>query len=93
MRYYTLQLRSADEGSTVFYSCECGHKYVDIIEYLHDDYAVAFEGHWMADAYTLIDLAPIIEQTLCLSKVLGMLCLSSKSRWNPGIQAAKQAKS
>lgn len=28
MRYYTLQLRSADEGSTVFYSCECGHKYV-----------------------------------------------------------------
>ena len=27
MRYYTLQLRSADEGSTVFYSCECGHKY------------------------------------------------------------------
>jgi DNA-directed RNA polymerase subunit M/transcription elongation factor TFIIS len=28
MRYYTLQLRSADEGSTVFYSCECGYKYV-----------------------------------------------------------------
>ncbi len=27
MRYYTLQLRSADEGSTVFFSCECGHKY------------------------------------------------------------------
>ena len=26
MRYYTQQLRSADEGSTVFYSCECGHK-------------------------------------------------------------------
>jgi DNA-directed RNA polymerase I subunit RPA12 len=26
MRYYTLQLRSADEGTTVFYSCECGHK-------------------------------------------------------------------
>ena len=26
MRYYTLQLRSADEGSTVFYSCECGYK-------------------------------------------------------------------
>ncbi|EEQ30736.1 DNA-directed RNA polymerase I subunit RPA12 [Microsporum canis CBS 113480] len=27
MRYYTLQLRSADEGSTVFYTCECGHKH------------------------------------------------------------------
>ena len=26
MRYYTQQLRSADEGTTVFYSCECGHK-------------------------------------------------------------------
>lgn len=27
MRYYTQQLRSADEGSTVFYSCDCGHRY------------------------------------------------------------------
>lgn len=28
MRYYTQQLRSADEGTTVFYSCDtCGHKY------------------------------------------------------------------
>lgn len=26
MRYYTQQLRSADEGTTVFYSCECGYK-------------------------------------------------------------------
>ena len=26
MRYYTVQLRSADEGSTVFYNCECGYK-------------------------------------------------------------------
>jgi DNA-directed RNA polymerase I subunit RPA12 len=26
MRYYTVQLRSADEGTTVFYNCECGYK-------------------------------------------------------------------
>jgi DNA-directed RNA polymerase I subunit RPA12 len=26
MRYYTVQLRSADEGSTVFYNCDCGYK-------------------------------------------------------------------
>lgn len=33
VKYYTLQLRSADEGSTVFYTCECGHKsvYPDVV--------------------------------------------------------------
>ncbi len=27
MRYYAQQLRSADEGTTVFYSCVCGYKF------------------------------------------------------------------
>ncbi|KAF2492025.1 DNA-directed RNA polymeras-like protein I subunit [Lophium mytilinum] len=29
VRYYTQQLRGADEGTTVFYTCECGYKWND----------------------------------------------------------------
>ena len=29
VRYVAVQLRGADEGSTIFYTCECGYKYVN----------------------------------------------------------------
>ena len=40
MRYYTQQLRSADEGTTVFYSCVvCGHRYAHVLSsFLVDSY-------------------------------------------------------
>jgi predicted RNA-binding Zn-ribbon protein involved in translation (DUF1610 family) len=28
VKFTAVQLRSADEGSTIIYSCECGHSYV-----------------------------------------------------------------
>lgn len=30
MYFTAVQLRSADEGSTIFLSCVCGHKYVTL---------------------------------------------------------------
>ncbi|POR36245.1 DNA-directed RNA polymerase subunit [Tolypocladium paradoxum] len=32
--YTTLQLRSADEGSTVIYSCQCGNSYVCAVQFI-----------------------------------------------------------
>jgi predicted nucleic acid-binding Zn-ribbon protein len=44
MKYYTVQIRSVDEGSTVFYTCEqCGHKY--------DSLSTLFMGEWVANDY------------------------------------------
>lgn len=33
VRYYEQQLRSADEGSTIFYECKCGHKYASTLKF------------------------------------------------------------
>lgn len=32
VKYTSVQLRSADEGSTIIFTCDCGHSYVSVVQ-------------------------------------------------------------
>ena len=42
IRYTEVQMRSADEGSTIIYNCECGHKYGSTVTELLKEVANLF---------------------------------------------------